>query len=122
MGQITSNMSYQKSQIICLPFLNASPNDRSTIYSVLNYSLHKIKCSNIYHCFVTFDQPLYQKSVEIVQTCNDDEVKKIHVRLGGFHTLMSYLGYIGYVMVGSGLKEALGVCYAINSVEKNVGW
>ena len=67
---------------------------------------------------MTFDQPFYQKAVEIVHTCNDDEVKEIHVGLGGFHTLMSYLGCIVYILAGSGLKEALRVCYAINSVEK----
>ena len=51
------------------------------------------------HCVVTFDQPLYWKAVNIV------ERSSLIIRLGGFHLLMSYLGSVGYIMVGSGLAE-----------------
>ena len=37
-------------------------------------------------------------------------------RLGGFHTLMSYLGSIGKMMEGSGIEEAFGTIYAENVV------
>ena len=40
------------------------------------------------------------------------------MRLGGFHTLMSFLGSIGFVMEGSGLKEAFNQIFAENSAEK----
>lgn len=40
------------------------------------------------------------------------------VRLGGFHLLMSFLGCIGYLMDGSGLKELMSTVYAVVSVEK----
>lgn len=40
------------------------------------------------------------------------------VRLGGFHLLMSFMGAIGYIMTGSGLKELLSIIYAPNTVEK----
>ncbi len=32
-------------------------------------------------------------------------------RLGGFHTMMSFMGSIGTMMKGSGLEEALGTVY-----------
>ncbi len=38
------------------------------------------------------------------------------IRLGGFHTEMSYLGSSGCLMAGSGLKELLEVVYADNAV------
>lgn len=38
-------------------------------------------------------------------------------RLGGFHTLMSFLGCIGFLMAESGLKEALSLIYALLFVE-----
>ena len=38
-------------------------------------------------------------------------------RLGGFHMLMSYLGCIGYIMGGSGIKEALSTIYAEKTVD-----
>lgn len=38
--------------------------------------------------------------------------------LGGFHLLMSFMGAIGYIMAGSGLKELWSTIYATNSIEK----
>ena len=41
---------------------------------------------------------------------------KIVCRLGGFHTMMSFLGSIGAMMKGSGLEEALETAYGPNAV------
>ena len=41
---------------------------------------------------------------------------EIVCRLGGFHTLMSFLGSIGTLMAGSGIEDALGQSYAENVV------
>jgi hypothetical protein len=38
------------------------------------------------------------------------------VRLGGFHTQVSFLGSIGHLMGGSGLHELLEVIYAGNTI------
>lgn len=40
------------------------------------------------------------------------------MRLGGFHTLMAYLGAIGYIMRGSGLEDLWATVYAKNSIEE----
>ena len=61
---------------------------------------------------ITFDQPLWVKAVEIVQSEN----LPIVVRLGSFHTLGSFVGSIGMSMEGSGLEEAFGEIYAGNVV------
>lgn len=45
------------------------------------------------------------------------EISKIVAKLGGINMLMSFLGCIGYVMDGSGLKEMVYI-YATNSVDK----
>ncbi|KAJ8880838.1 hypothetical protein PR048_017309, partial [Dryococelus australis] len=63
--------------------------------------------------------PLYMKARDIVGASDEtSDLSKIVIRLGGFHLLMSFLGSIGYIMVGSGLKEDLRNIYAPNSVEK----
>lgn len=54
----------------------------------------------------------------MVQSSPDDDIHNVIVRLGGFHLLMSFLGSIGYVMAGSGLKEALSCYYAPGTVDK----
>ena len=67
---------------------------------------------NIITPCITFDQPLWWKAVGII------EAKQMGIvcKLGGFHTLMSFLGSIGRVMAGSGLEEALTEIYAKNHV------
>lgn len=47
---------------------------------------------------------------------SDWELRNVVVRLGGFH-LLSFLGCIGFIMAGSGLKELLDVIYTPNSVD-----
>ena len=61
---------------------------------------------------ITFDQPLWLKAVEI------SAAKSLNIlcRLGGFHTLMSFLGSVGTVMKGSGLSECFQVVYGENAV------
>ena len=34
------------------------------------------------------------------------------VRLGGFHTLKSFLGCIGYIMADSGIEDLIGIHYS----------
>ncbi|GBN12843.1 hypothetical protein AVEN_274269-1 [Araneus ventricosus] len=70
-------------------------------------------------CIVTFDQPLYTEAREIVATAPEgSDLSKIVIRLGGFHLLRSFFGAIGYIMQGSGIKEALSLIYAPNSLDK----
>ena len=119
MEKLTCKMPYQMSRVIPLPFINSAPSDRNTIFSALKYAFEEAKKMNLHTCFVTFDQPLYQKAVEMVKSFdNRNDMSRIIVRLGGFHLLMSFLGSVGYIMSGSGIKEVLGVSYAKCSVDK----
>ena len=61
---------------------------------------------------MTFDQPLWIKAVEIVAA----KSLGIVVRLGGFHSLMSFVGSIGSLMEESGLEKLLEIIYGKNTV------
>ncbi|WAR20665.1 hypothetical protein MAR_014639 [Mya arenaria] len=66
---------------------------------------------------IAFDQPLFQKATNIVSYCTStDFLKKIILRLGSFHTEMSILESIGYIMSGSGFQEAIETVYAPNAI------
>ena len=66
---------------------------------------------------VTFDQPLFWKALSIVTNEPDNSgIKSVIIRLGGFHTEISFLGCIGHLMESSGLEELLGTVYAPNTV------
>ena len=60
---------------------------------------------------ITFDQPLWIKTVEIVQS------SKLNVvcRLGGFHVIMRFFGSIGKLVEGSGFADVLQSCYGVYS-------
>ena len=66
---------------------------------------------------VTFDQPLYCKSVTIIAAePENSQLKGTVVMLGGFHTRMSYLSANGFIMADSGLSDVLEQVHACNSV------
>lgn len=54
---------------------------------------------------------------------NEDKKNKdldVTILLGNFHTQMSYLGSIGYVMKNSGLLQVFSSIYAENSAKKMI--
>jgi hypothetical protein len=113
------NTNYQTSKVITLPFVNLPPSSLDAIYTVLKFAANECKKYGQQTCFVTFDQPLYVKAVDIVAaSISDNELSSVIVRLGGFHLLMSFMGAVGYIMGGSGLKELWSLIYAVDSVEK----
>ncbi|KYN11020.1 hypothetical protein ALC57_16838 [Trachymyrmex cornetzi] len=113
MGKLTEQLSFNLSRICPLPFVNSPPSDANTIFTVLKHAATLSLSLNIHKVFVTFDLPLYQKAVQIIYSCpNDNSLKTIMPCLGGFHLLMSYLGAIGFIMAGSGLNEIFSLCYA----------
>ena len=101
-----------KSTVNFLPVINLNPSDESCIYSTLLFIEKQAKDLNIPTPCITFDQPLYIKAFEI----STSKGMEIVIRLGGFHLLMSFLGGIGTVMEGCGLRESMETTYASNSV------
>jgi hypothetical protein len=98
--------------ILIMPLIDMNPSDSHCIFSTLCFIERQAKRLNILMPCITFDQPLWIKAVEIIQATKMNAV----CRLGGFHTIMSYLGSIGCLMGGSGLSEALETCYGPNAI------
>ena len=66
---------------------------------------------------ITFDQPLYWKAKCIVDAePATSALRNAIVVLGRFHTRISFLGAIGFLMADSGLLEILSQVYAPNTV------
>jgi hypothetical protein len=115
---LSSTSTFETSRIVVLPFIRLQPSDPSAIYSALTFAESQCSKYNQLSCFVTFDQPLYIKAAEIVATAQTKlcELKNVIVRLGGFHLLMSFLGSIGYIIGGSGIRELWETVYAPHTV------
>ena len=102
-----------KYKIDFLPFIDLDPTDESTIFTTLNFAIEDAK--KLGQCpIITFDQPLWHKAMMIKKKKNLD----VTIMLGNFHTQMSFLSAIGYVMQNSGIKQILSLVYAENSVDK----
>ena len=106
------NGSTSKSEVLLLPIIDLSPSDESCIYSTLIYIQRQAERLDIPTPCITFDQPLWIKAAEITKA----KSLNIVCRLGGFHTMMSFMGSIGSMMKGSGLEEALETVYGPNAV------
>ena len=100
-----------KSTVMFLPMIDMHPTEPACILSTLNF-LHGLAAQHNFMTVVTFDQPLFYKAYLLINNQPPDSpLRKIIVRLGGFHTIMSFLGAIGTLMGGSGIEEILGTIY-----------
>ncbi|KAL8591937.1 hypothetical protein ACOMHN_039990 [Nucella lapillus] len=116
MQTICSGAYPGKSSFTFLPMIDMDPTNMSCIFSTLHFVS---SVASRYDCtpVLSFDQPLWWKSTMII----DGEPPNIPLcsivlRLGGFHCQMNFLGCIGRLMAGSGLKQVLEVAFASNSV------
>ena len=100
-----------KSEVLFLPIIDLRPSDETCIYSTSFYIQSQAEQLSILTACITFDQPLWLKAVEIIT----ERSLRIVCRLGGFHTMMSFLGSIGSMTKGSGLEEALEQVYGPNA-------
>ena len=117
-SQSQSNV-FHVSNVVVLPFINFSRSDMSTIYTALMFAQKEASLFNGSHCIVTFDQPLFIKTVDIVDA-SAELCYSVIVRLGGLHMTFSYMGSDGYIMSGSGQEQMWSTAYAEGSIPQMV--
>lgn len=94
-----------KAAIMFMPIIDMNPSDSTCIYSTLMFVSEHARRHGVTP-IITFDQPLWWKALMIVESePMGSDLKGIILRLGGFHTEMSFLGCIGHLMASSGLQE-----------------
>ena len=87
---LKSETPVQNSTIKFLLIIDLNSNDESCIYLTPLFVIEQAKRMRVPVRCVTFDQPLWLKVCRIIEETG----LEIVARLGGFHTLMSYLGAI----------------------------
>ncbi len=113
---LSRNSHPGKSEVVFLPMIDMSASDENCIYSTLHFIATQAQ-NHGYTPILTFDQPLWWKAMLIIEYADPScRIKKIILKLGGFHTLMSFLSSIGHVVAGSGIQEILSLIYAENTV------
>lgn len=92
------------------------PGNMSCVHSTLQFICQHANRYNVTP-IPTFDQPLWWKALQVVESqAENSPLRPMVLRLGGFHTQMSFIGCIGHLMASSGLPELLEAVYASNTV------
>ena len=79
-----------ESEIFMFPIINISASDENCIYCTFLFIIDQAQALHIDSPFVTFDQPLWINALKMA-VCMQ---LNIIAYLGGFHTMMSFLGSI----------------------------
>ena len=89
-----------------LPVIDATPTKMETVKTILTRSLEYADKLKLDVVVLVFDQAIYAKAQKIRWEDNDEKWRKrLVVRLGGFHTKMSYLSAIGVRFKAAGLSD-----------------
>eukprot|EP00112_Aurelia_sp_Birch-Aquarium-sp1_P011852 Seg2490.3 transcript_id=Seg2490.3/GoldUCD/mRNA.D3Y31 product="hypothetical protein" protein_id=Seg2490.3/GoldUCD/D3Y31 len=98
-----------KSSVSFLPMIDLDPSNITCIYSTLDFVSRHAKRYDVTPV-LTFDQPLWWKATCIIKgEPIDSPLRQIILRLGAFHTEMSFLGSIGHLMRGGTSDGTLDV-------------
>ena len=100
-----------KTQAVYLPLIDMPPSDPDTILTALHEAKRLTKERGQKNTIFTSDQQLYKVAVEM-KWAHPDDFSDVIRRLGGMHTLMSFVGAVGTLMQGSGLSEVLESTFA----------
>ena len=107
------NMSLQSnipalSTVRYLPAIDASPTEMETVKAILTRSMKYADVLHLAVVVLVFDQAIYAKAQKIIWEDDTEEWKKrLVVRLGAFHTKMSYLACIGIRHKDAGLADII---------------
>lgn len=107
-----------KSSEMFLPLIDMTPSDPTCVRSTLEYLSDHAR-RNGQTPIITFDQQMWWIAYTIIESQPaDSPLRDIILVLGGFHTEMSFLGTIGSLMAGSGLREIMSQVYSEGSVDQ----
>ena len=86
-----------------LPVIDAPGTDIATVNTLLKHSMSICDRLNLPEIVLVFDEAIYSKAQSI--RWNDEELKKrLVIRLGNFHTIMSFCSAIAKIFKDAGLQ------------------
>lgn len=91
MQYLTNGFEFERSKVVFLPFINSNPSNYNTFFTAIRFAIDKATSVGMKVCTITFDQPLYMKSQDIVWAVNLADDITVIIRLGGFHMFYLFL-------------------------------
>ncbi|ELU05771.1 hypothetical protein CAPTEDRAFT_216916 [Capitella teleta] len=106
----------EQTRIEILPFINLQPTNPSSIYTALNFVRKQSSLHGMETCFVTFDQPLYAKAIEIV--ASDEILQGVVV----MHKTKESLSALHKAIIGQKPVDLEDEKVTQTLIEKNQQW
>ena len=100
--QLTGNIP-DTSLIGYLPVINSPATDLATVNEMLKRSVSISQRLDVPEIVLVFDEAIYAKA-QMIRWKEDELTRRIVIRLGEFHTVMSYCSAIGKIFKDAGLK------------------
>ena len=88
------------------PVIEASPTELSTVYTVLKRSVEMGRKLGLEEIIIVMDLAIYAKAQEIVWK-KPDEFSNVVLRMGAFHTAMTFIAILGKRFGDAGLSDLL---------------
>ena len=91
------------SNIGYLPVIDSPATDMATVNAVLKRSISISQHLQVPEIVLVFDEAIYAK-VQMIRWKEEEFMNKVVIRLGEFHTIMSYCSGIGKIFKDAGLQ------------------
>ena len=88
------------------PVIGSSPTELSTVYTLLQYAKEVAVKTGQPDVVVTLDQAIYAKAQDILWS-KCDEFSNVVLRVGAFHTAMTFMAVIGKHFADAGLASLM---------------
>lgn len=96
----------QKSVVGYLPVIDGSPTEMNTVLTILQRSVEIADKLNLETVVLVMDQAIYSKA-QMIRWGNAQFMERLVIRLGAFHTAMSFLACLGKRFRDAGLQDIL---------------
>lgn len=95
-----------------LPVIDAPVTDMSTINTLLQHSVSICKRLQLPEIVLVFDEAIYAK-VQMIRWKHDELKKRLVIRLGDFHTVMSFCTAISKIFKDAGLQVSVSYTFPL---------
>jgi hypothetical protein len=119
-----AQVGVHKSKTLCIfgPLIDSPPSHPDTVLTTMAHLDQMLKSLGMLHVHLTLDMQLYIISC-LIKWSNPVRWKGVILRPGMMHTLMSFIGTIGYNMKATGAEELVGAAYGgITSIFNGKAW
>ena len=122
--QDRAQVDVHRPKTLCMygPLIDSPPSHPDTVVTTMDYLKRTLTSLGMLHVHLTVDMQLHIVAC-LIKWNDPTRWKSVILRPGMMHTLMSFLGTIGYIMKCTGAEELVGAAYSgLASIFSGKAW